>query len=157
MKWKPNTLSVLFREVQDLFIGTRKKRVIEELEGFDERKPLPDRDQLIDNPRNTPKAQVRDVIDGKSELLKAIEYVKTQPSTYLDLIGRQLVDAAITIIVGHLFLGQAVKNERKQRVARRFIETGMPVLRMKCEQILSRDTSALDEYEILAGPIPSTG
>lgn len=97
------------------------------------------------------------LLDGKAELLKAIEYVKTQPSTYLDLIGRRLVDSAITIIVGHLFLGQAVKNERKQRVARRFIETGMPVLRMNCEQILSRDTSALDEYEILAGPVPSVG
>ncbi len=95
------------------------------------------------------------LIDGKSELLKAIEFVKTQPTTYLDLVGRRLVDAAIIIIVGHLFLGQAVKNERKQRVARRFIETGMPVLRMCCEQILSRDTSALDEFEILAGPVPS--
>ena len=64
------------------------------------------------------------LIEGKAELLKAVEFVKTQPTAYLDLVGRRLVDAAITIIVGHLLLGQAVKNERKQRVARRFIETG---------------------------------
>ncbi len=82
------------------------------------------------------------LIDGKAELLQAIEFVKTQPTTFLDLVGRRLVDSAIIVIVGHLLLGQAVRNERKQRVARRFIETGLPELRMKCEQILARDTSA---------------
>ena len=95
------------------------------------------------------------LVEGKLELVKAIEFVKTQPTAYLDLVGRSLVDAAIIIIVGHLFLGQAVKNERKQRVARRFIETGLPIIRMHCEHILSRDTSALDEYDILAGPVPA--
>ncbi len=95
------------------------------------------------------------LIEGKIELLKAVEFIKIQPSSYLELVGRRLVDAAITVIVGHMLLSQAVKNERKQRVARRFIETGLPVLRMHCEQILAHDTSALDEYEILAGPVPS--
>ncbi len=95
------------------------------------------------------------LMEGKAELVKAIEFVKTQPSSYLDLVGRRLTDAAITVIVGHLLLGQAVKNERKQRVARRFIQSGLPVLKMQCEQILSRDTSPLDEYEVLAGPVPT--
>jgi hypothetical protein len=53
-----------------------------------------------------------------------------------------------------LLLGQAVRNERKQRVARRYIEIGLAELRMKVEQILARDTSPLDEYETLAGPVP---
>jgi alkylation response protein AidB-like acyl-CoA dehydrogenase len=96
-----------------------------------------------------------ELIEGKQELLKAVEFVKTQPSSYLDLVGRRLVDAAIIVIVGHLLLGQAVKDERKQRVARRFIRSGLPALRMYCEQILARDTSALDEYAMLAGPVPS--
>ena len=95
------------------------------------------------------------LMDGKAELLKAIEFVKTQPTMFLDLIGRRLVDSAIVVIVGHMLLGHAVRNERKQRVARRFIETGLPELRMKCEQILARDTSPLDEYDLLAGPVPS--
>ena len=57
--------------------------------------------------------------------------------------------------MGHLFLGQGAANERKKRVARRFIETRMPVVRMNCEQILAGDTAAMDEYELLAGPVPS--
>jgi len=96
------------------------------------------------------------LINGKAELMKAIEFVKTQPTTFLDLMGRRLVDSAIIVIVGHLLLGQAIRNERKQRVARRFIETGLPELRMKVEQIVVRDTSPLDEYALLAGPVPST-
>ena len=94
------------------------------------------------------------LIAGKEELQKAIEFVKTQPTTFLDLMGRRLTDSAITVICGHLLLGQAVRNERKQRVARRYIETGLAELRMKVEQILARDTSPLDEYETLAGPVP---
>lgn len=96
------------------------------------------------------------LIEAKGELLKAIEFVKTQPTTYLDLMGRRLVDAAIILLVGHQLLGQAVKNERKQHVAGRFIRSGIPQLQMLCEQILARDTSPLDEYELLAGPVPST-
>ena len=95
------------------------------------------------------------LIAGKLELLQAIDFVKTQSTAYLDLVGRRLVDAAIMIMVGHLLLGQAVRDERKQRVARRFIQSGLPALRMQCEQILSRDTSALDDYGILVGPVPS--
>lgn len=95
------------------------------------------------------------LIDGKSELSKAIEFVKGQSSTYLDLVGRRFVDSAIILIVGHLFLGQASRSQRKQHVARRFIETNLPILRMHCHRILARDTSPLDDYEILAGPVPS--
>ncbi|MFW6170792.1 MAG: acyl-CoA dehydrogenase family protein, partial [Planctomycetota bacterium] len=97
----------------------------------------------------------KQLFEGKSELLKTIQFVKTQSSAYLDLVGRRLVDSAIILIVGHLFLGQGAKNERKRCVARRFIETSLPVLKMNCEQILARDTSPMDDYEILAGPVLS--
>jgi len=50
-----------------------------------------------------------------------------------------------------------VENDRKKRVARRFIEAGLSVLRMNCEQIKSGDTAPMDEYELLAGPVPTAG
>ena len=87
--------------------------------------------------------------------LEAIQFVKGKSTAYLDLSGRRLVDSAIAVIVGHLLLGQGAADERKKRVARRFIETQLPVLRMNLEQILSGDTSAMDEYELLAGPVPT--
>jgi hypothetical protein len=96
------------------------------------------------------------LVDGKQRLLEAIQFAKQQSTSFVDLSGQRLVDGAIAVIVGHLFLGHASKNERKRRVARRFIESQMPVLRMNCEQVLSGDTAPLDEYELLAGPVPAS-
>ena len=62
-----------------------------------------------------------------------------------------------TIIIGHLLLAQGAKNERKKRVARRFIDRELPVLRMNCEQILAADMAAMEEYALLAGPVPAAG
>jgi len=95
------------------------------------------------------------LVDNKQHLLDAIAFVKQQSPSYLDLAGRRLVDCAIIQIIGHLLLGQGAKSERKQRVARRFIESHLPVLRMHCEQIQSGDTSPMDEYDLLAGPVPA--
>jgi len=97
------------------------------------------------------------LIDNKQHLADAIAFVKQQSPSYLDLAGRRLVDCAIFQIVGHLFLRQGVENDRKKRVARRFIEAGLSVLRMNCEQIKSGDTAPMDEYELLAGPVPTAG
>jgi len=96
------------------------------------------------------------LVQAKARVLEAIGFVKGQSTSYLDLSGRRLVDAAIAIICGHLLLGQGTKNERKRRVARRFIESQMPILRMNCELVLSGDNTPLDEYELLAGPVPSS-
>jgi alkylation response protein AidB-like acyl-CoA dehydrogenase len=96
------------------------------------------------------------LIAGKQQLLEAVRFTKERSTDFLDLSGRRLVDGAIAIIVGHLFLGQAAKNERKQRVARRFIETEMPRLQMNCRLVMSADAAPLEEYELLAGAVPST-
>ena len=58
-------------------------------------------------------------------------------------------------MVGHLLLDQAINNPRKKRVAKRFIQSQMPILRMNTEQVLSGNTMPLDEYQLLAGPVPS--
>lgn len=97
------------------------------------------------------------LIEAKERILQAVQFVKGRSASYLDLSGRRLVDAAIVIIVGHLLLGQGAVNERKKRVARRYIENQLPVLRMNVDQVLSGDTSALEEYELLAGPVPREG
>lgn len=97
------------------------------------------------------------LVEAKQQIVQAVQYVKTRPASYLDLSGRRLVDAAISVIVGHLFLGQAVTNDRKKRVARRFIESQLPVIRMNLDQVHSGDMTAMDEYELLAGPVPREG
>jgi len=101
--------------------------------------------------------QLRDqLVDAKNKVLEAVRYVKTQSTQYLDLAGRRLVDSAITVIIGHLLLGQGAVNQRKKTVARRFISQQLPVLQTNCAQVLSGDMSPLTEYEVLAGPVPAT-
>lgn len=95
------------------------------------------------------------LIDARQRIVEAIKYVKAKSTAYLDLSGRRIVDAAIAVIIGHLFLGQGVKSDRKKRVARRFIESHLPIIGMNLQQVFAGDTSALDEYEMLAGPVPS--
>ncbi|MBN1855119.1 MAG: acyl-CoA dehydrogenase family protein [Pirellulales bacterium] len=97
----------------------------------------------------------QELLQGKAKIMEAIQFAKSQSARYQDLCARRLVDAAIAVIVGHLLLRQATRNDRKRSVAKRFIQCQMPVLRMKCEQILSGDTSPLDEFGMLAGPVPS--
>ncbi len=96
------------------------------------------------------------LIEARHRVNEAVQFVKTKGSSYLDLSGRRLVDAAITIVVGHLFLAQGARNARKKLVARRFIDRDLAALRMNCEMILSGDASPIEDYALLAGPVPAT-
>ena len=95
------------------------------------------------------------LLGAKERIKEAITFVKTRSAGYLDLSGRRLVDSAIDVICGHLFLGQAEKCDRKKRVAKRFIETRMPRIEARVVQILTGDQSATEEYDLLAGPVPA--
>jgi hypothetical protein len=97
------------------------------------------------------------LIEARQRILEAVQFVKSKGPSHLDLSGRKLVDSAITVIIGHLLLGQGAANERKKRVARRFIDRELAVLRMNCQQIHAGDTAPLDEYALLAGPVPAAG
>ena len=61
----------------------------------------------------------------------------------------------IAIIIGHLLLAQGASDERKKRVARRFITRELSVLRMNIEQVFAGDAAATEEYALLAGPVPA--
>ena len=95
------------------------------------------------------------LVEAKTRVLEAIRFIKGRAAAYLDLSGRRLVDSAIFVIVGHLLLAQGAVNDRKKRVARRFIESGLPVLAMSLEQAFAGDMSPMDEYDLLAGPVPA--
>jgi alkylation response protein AidB-like acyl-CoA dehydrogenase len=96
----------------------------------------------------------KQLVAGRELIAKAIAFTKQKGGNYMDLYGRKLVDSAISVIIGHLFLGQAVKNAHKKAVAKRFIETRLPVLEKDVAMVCSGDTSVMDLYEELAGPLP---
>ncbi|OPZ97517.1 MAG: Acyl-CoA dehydrogenase [Planctomycetes bacterium ADurb.Bin412] len=119
---------------------------------------------------------------GRAELVETVAFVKNQPGTeYMDLQGRKLVDAAIMLIVGHLFLQQSVAEPRRQDafttqpaqggngdgvdgyhkvqahkvvVARRYIRDHAARVTMLCRQILRGDRSSMTDYDVVVGPVP---
>ena len=100
------------------------------------------------------------LIEGKELVLKGIAFVKDKGVDYMDLYGRKLVDAATAMLIGHLLLQQAGSTkapggaERKKLVARRFIDTNLPTVERDILLLCSGDTSALTDFETLAGPPP---
>ena len=95
------------------------------------------------------------IAQGNEQLAESVAFVKEQPGTeYMDLMGRRLVDMAMCLIVGALFLDQATGSDTKKAVARRWLATKLPELRMHREFILSGERSPMTEFEALAGPMP---
>ena len=93
--------------------------------------------------------------EGKQLVMKGIAFAKERGAEYTDLYGRKLVDSAIAVLVGHLFLGQAAANERKKAVAKRFIDTRLPDIRRDIDMVCSGDRMAMEQYDLLAGPAPA--
>ena len=92
------------------------------------------------------------LVEARQLVIAAIQAIKQRGNEYMDLHGRKLVDAALVVIIGHLFLKQASASDRKKAVARRFIENGLPTLRRDLELVHSGDTSATQEFDLIAGP-----
>jgi len=124
-------------------------------------------------------SQVKDMIDILKEntklLLDAVAFVKEKGVEYMDLHGRELVDVAITIICGYLFCGQASSKidmevdtapsdngqrkismkKRKEMIAHRYITKNASIIKSLIESVVSGNISSLEQYEVLAGPVPT--
>jgi alkylation response protein AidB-like acyl-CoA dehydrogenase len=100
--------------------------------------------------------QVVHIREGQALLAESVAFVKAQTASnaYRDLHGRKLVDMAVDLIVAALFCDQATASPKKLLVAKRWLAERMPRMRMLKEQVCSGETSALTDFEILAGPLP---
>ena len=96
-----------------------------------------------------PAAQLKRVRQG---LADAVTYAKQQPADYLDLCARPLVDVAIDIYLGYLWMEMARHSAPKAVSAGRFIRRAV----MRCDQwlaqVTSGDRSTLDAFDSLVGP-----
>ncbi|MCE5341662.1 MAG: acyl-CoA dehydrogenase family protein [Planctomycetaceae bacterium] len=123
--------------------------------------------------------QVQDllaILKANTELLlKAVVYVKEKGVEYMDLHGRELVDTAIAIICGYLFCEQASgkvdidvetpksdngqtkmsMKKRKELLARRYITKNASLIKSLIESIMSGNVSSLEQYDALAGAVPT--
>lgn len=96
------------------------------------------------------------VRQSRELLAETVTSLKTQNKfDVIDLHARKLVDMAIDIHIGYLFLHQAQVCDRKKIVARRWIDTAFPRIKMNREIILAGENSAVEYFDELVGAVPS--
>jgi hypothetical protein len=87
---------------------------------------------------------------------QAVEFVKARPGTsYRDLSARRLSDMAVYLIIGALLCGQGAANDRKAALAGYWLSWRLPEVRMLHEQVCSGDAAAVEQFEVLAAPVPA--
>ena len=98
------------------------------------------------------KAKLEKVNALSAELDSAVEFVKAHPDSkmYHDLHARQLVDAAIGVIVGALFIRFAAKFAEKEVVLDYWLATKYPSLYAELAKAKSGYTDSVVNFEALA-------
>ena len=67
----------------------------------------------------------------------------------IDLYARNAVDMAIDVYCGYLFLWCAVRDERKAQVARKWIASALPRIRMNAALIEQSDRTTLNSFNVI--------
>lgn len=98
------------------------------------------------------KAKLEKVYELSAELDGAVEYVKAHPDSkmYHDLHARQLVDAAIGVIIGALLVRFAAKFAEKEVVLDYWLAAKYPSLYAELAKAKSGYTASVVDFEALA-------
>ncbi|MCK5558238.1 MAG: hypothetical protein KAJ01_07670, partial [Candidatus Hydrogenedentes bacterium] len=108
---------------------------------------------------------IEQIRDGATMMGECVEFTKSQPGQYKDLVARKLVDIAINLIVTGLFCDHAAGDRtgrdeqddwgrKKLAVAKHWLAWKIPECHMLKEQIFSGNAEIINDFETLAGPVP---
>ena len=105
------------------------------------------------------KAKLEKVYELSAELDSAVEYVKAHPDSkmYHDLHARQLVDAAIGVIIGALLVRFAAKFAEKEVVLDYWLAAKYPSLYAELAKAKSGYTASVVDFEALAPAVVLAG
>ena len=94
--------------------------------------------------------------DSRKLLSDAVAYLKNEnKANVIDLHARKLVDMAIDIYVGYLFLQHGQISDRKKIIAKRFITTTTPKIKMNHDIIVSGEQTTVEFFHELVGALPT--
>ncbi len=89
----------------------------------------------------------------RKKLADTVDYLKKEQSAdYLDLMARPLVDVAIDVYLGYLWLEMARQSKERAVLAKRFIDRATVRCGARLRVIGSGDRSTLDAFGTLVGP-----
>jgi len=89
----------------------------------------------------------------RKKLAQTVDELKRDASAdYLDLMARPLVDTAIDVYLGYLWLEMARHSKAKAVSAKRFIGRAVARCEHQLRLVASGDRSTLDHFDVLVGP-----
>ena len=95
------------------------------------------------------------LIAAKEKVQQGADFVKSVSVTYTDLSARRLVEMAMDVIIGHFFLKQAAKCDRKRTILKYFLARELPQIEKNLLQIQTGSLLAVDAYLEIVGPVPA--
>jgi len=99
------------------------------------------------------KGRARRLEGIRRKLVDAVDYLKREQSAdYLDLVARPLVDVAIDVYLGYLWLEMVRQAKERAVPAKRFIDRAAQRCERQLRVITSGDRSTLDAFDVLVGP-----
>ncbi|MBM4087051.1 MAG: acyl-CoA dehydrogenase, partial [Planctomycetes bacterium] len=93
-----------------------------------------------------------DLAKARKRLQEVVAHIKAlNDRRYTDLNARRIVDIAIDIYLGYLFLDQSTKSIHKEVLAKKFLNDALPRVEMNAALVLSGDRTFLDRTLDLIG------
>lgn len=93
------------------------------------------------------------LVSAHAKLEDAILFAREKGAAYVELRARKIVDAGVAILVGHYLLGQAVKCDRKKKVAGYYIAKALADVSASFAAIQNGAAYVLDNYLEFVGPV----
>ena len=93
------------------------------------------------------------LVAARAKLDDAIAFARAKGVSYVELRARKLLDAGIAILIGHYFLGQATKCDRKKKVAEYYITKEIANIAGIVALVENGSTQVLDDYLEFVGPV----
>lgn len=103
-------------------------------------------DELLDSLKSK-------LITLRAKLKDVIVIAREKGATYVELSARKIVDVGIVILIGHYLLRQAVKNDRKKKIADYFITKTLSDATGVLASIQNGSTHILNDYYEFVGPV----
>lgn len=141
--------------ITPIYEGTSQLQVVAAIRGVTSGVPENYFVELDKGFEGTAEKLARKLRVARKELAKCVEYAKKKGSDYTDLYARDLVDIAVDILIGYLFLKQAAMSPRKMLISKHFIPRACARIKMLAKRIGSGDATVLKHFGKLAGEVPA--
>ena len=90
------------------------------------------------------------LLRAREVLSRTVDFLNSKKDSRLtDLAGRGLVDMAIDILIGYLFVRQSLHSPRKLKIARRFIISAESGVIMRARRIRHAHKTLLKDYDLI--------